>query len=71
MERKPEEVNDEKVDAGPVDGSETDRKKSEPESPYKQRNLDPDNDGQIDHHPDDPGVDENDAPPKRGLFGRS
>lgn len=59
-----------KAEVVSLDRREGERKPGQADSPYKQRNLDPDNDGKIDHHPDDPGIDENDAPPKRGLFGR-
>ncbi|EFL89686.1 heme biosynthesis protein HemY [Ahrensia sp. R2A130] len=64
------ETSDEKIEVVTLDRREDDKVNSKAESPYKQRNLDEDNDGKIDRHPDDPGIDETDTPPKRGLFGR-
>ncbi len=37
-------------------------------SPYANLDLDPDQDGRIDHHPDDPGIKEGDKPKKKGMF---
>jgi HemY protein len=59
-------IKEEETDS--AEGMEEDSETKAEKKPYENIDLDPDQDGRIDRHPDDPGIKEGEKPKKKGMF---